>query len=169
MPAPPPLLRKTAMPQFLPSSVRSLLPLAALCAATTFTALATLSPPAAAQDSGGAFQAFGAKPGLVALMDDFMQRLLADPRTAPFFQKANQQRVKEQLVEQFCEALAGPCKYEGVDMKSAHQDLEIRKGEFNALVELLQLSMNARGVPFSAQNQLLARLAPLHRDIITAR
>lgn len=116
-----------------------------------------------------AFQAFGAKPGLVGLMDDFMVRLLADPRTAPFFQKANQERVKEQLVDQFCEALSGPCVYQGVDMKSSHQDLEIRKGDFNALVEILQSAMTARGVPFAAQNQLLAKLAPLHRDIITAR
>ncbi len=137
-----------------------------------FLALSLLAAGAArAQTSAdsGPFQAFGAKPGLVSLMDDFMSRLLADPRTAPFFQKANQAHVKQQLVEQFCQALGGPCVYEGLDMKSAHQDLEIRKGEFNALVEILQSSMNARGIPFAAQNQLLAKLAPLHRDIITAR
>lgn len=118
---------------------------------------------------GGTFQAFGAKPGLVSLMDDFMVRLLADPRTAPFFEKANQAHVKEQLVEQFCEVLSGGCAYKGIDMKAAHQDLEIHKGEFNALVEILQAAMKARGIPFAAQNQLLAKLAPMHRDIITAR
>lgn len=116
-----------------------------------------------------AFQAFGAKPGLVRLMDDFMQRLLADPRTAPFFEKVNQDHVKQQLVDQFCELLGGPCRYEGVDMKAAHQDLEIRKRDFNALVENLQAAMAAQGIPFARQNQLLARLAPMHRDVITAR
>jgi len=155
--------RKPTMP------LHTRMPLAALCAGVlALGTLGSLPAPARAQDSS-AFQAFGAKPGLVLLMDDFMTRLLADPRTAPFFEKANQPHVKAQLVEQFCEALAGPCVYKGVDMKTSHQDLEIRKSEFNALVELLQQSMSARGVPFSAQNQLLARLAPLHRDIITVR
>ncbi|WP_395704173.1 group 1 truncated hemoglobin [Aquabacterium sp.] len=131
--------------------------------------LALIGPAAQAQSSAEntAFQAFGARPGLVSLMDDFMVRLLADPRTGPFFQKANQAHVKQQLVDQFCQALGGPCAYEGLDMKSAHQDLEIRKREFNALVEILQAAMAARGIPFAAQNQLLVRLAPLHRDIVT--
>ena len=65
------------------------------------------------------YQAFGQKTGLVSLMDDFMTRLLADPRTAPHFQPANQQRVKEQLVDQFCALSGGPCVYKGADMKSS--------------------------------------------------
>jgi hemoglobin len=28
--------------------------------------------------------------------------------------------------------------------------------------------MDAQGIPFSAQNKLLARLAPMHRDIVNA-
>jgi len=140
-----------------------------LLAATLAAALIASHAQAQTAADTSAFQAFGAKPGLVSLMDDFMTRLLADPRTGPFFQKANQEHLKEQLVDQFCAALSGPCSYKGLDMKGAHQDLEIRKGEFNALVEILQASMNARGVPFSAQNQLLAKLAPMHRDIITVR
>lgn len=27
--------------------------------------------------------------------------------------------------------------------------------------------MDAKGIPFAAQNRMLARLAPMHRDIIT--
>jgi hemoglobin len=34
-------------------------------------------------------------------------------------------------------------------------------------VEILQTTMSAKGIAFSAQNQLLARLAPMQRDIIT--
>jgi hemoglobin len=51
-------------------------------------------------------------------------------------------------------------------MKTAHQDMDISKGDFNALVEVLQMAMSAQGVAFSTQNQLLARLAPMHRDIV---
>jgi len=52
-------------------------------------------------------------------------------------------------------------------MKSGHADLGITKADFNALVEVLQTSMDAKGITFRSQNQLLALLAPMHRDIIT--
>lgn len=115
------------------------------------------------------YQSFGGTPGLVKLMDDFMVRLLADPRTGPHFKPVNQAQVKERLVEQFCVVMGGPCVYKGADMKSAHANLDISKADFNALVEVLQRSMDAQGVAFRAQNQLLARLAPMHRDTITVK
>lgn len=115
------------------------------------------------------YKSFGEKPGLTRLMDDFMTRLVADERTRPFFEKANQQRIKDQLVDQFCQLGGGPCVYKGADMKSAHGSLDINKAQFNALVEVLQQAMDAQGIPFSAQNQMLAKLAPMNRDVITVR
>ena len=115
------------------------------------------------------YKAFGEKPGLVALMDDFMVRLLADPRTGPHFKPANQQRVKEQLVDQFCALGGGPCVYKGADMKSSHANLDIKKSDFHALVEVLQVSMDAKGIPFRKQGEMLALLAPMNRDIITPK
>ena len=115
------------------------------------------------------YKAFGEKAGLVSLMDDFMVRLLADARTGPHFKPANQQRVKEQLVEQFCALGGGPCVYKGADMKSSHANLDIKKSDFHALVEVLQVSMDAKGIPFRKQNEMLALLAPMNRDIITPK
>lgn len=139
--------------------------LAAVLSAATLGAGSAFAQTAMPSDS--LYQSFGAKPGLVTLMDDFMVRLLADPRTAPHFKPSNQQRVKEQLVEQFCQVTGGPCVYKGADMKTAHGNLDIRKSDFNALVEVLQQSMDAQGIAFSAQNRLLAQLAPMYRDVIT--
>ena len=115
------------------------------------------------------YKAFGEKAGLVAIMDDFMVRLVADPRTGPHFRPANQQRIKEQLVEQLCALGGGPCVYKGADMKSSHANLDIKKSDFHALVELLQQSMDVKGVPFRKQNEMLALLAPMNRDIITPK
>ena len=115
------------------------------------------------------YKAFGEKPGLVALMDDFMIRLLADPRTGPHFKPSNQQRVKEQLVDQLCMLSGGPCAYKGADMKSSHANLDIKKSDFHALVEVLQASMDAKGIPFRKQGEMLALLAPMNRDIITPK
>ena len=111
------------------------------------------------------FRQFGEQAGLVALMDDFMVRLLADPRTHAFFADADQVKIKEHLVEQFCVILGGPCTYTGRDMITAHKDMGVDRAAFNALVEDLQLAMDARKIPFRAQNKLLAKLGPMHRDI----
>jgi hemoglobin len=111
------------------------------------------------------FKDFGEMPGLIALMDDFMVLLLADARTKPFFENADQKGVKRHLAEQFCVILGGPCTYTGRDMKTVHEGFGITRGNFNALVEDLQIAMTKRGIPFRSQNKLLAKLAPLHRDI----
>ena len=127
---------------------------------------AGLASPAAAQANDALFQQLGGQSGLVTLMDDFMRRLLADQRMGPFFKDVDHAHVKEQLVAQFCEVSGGPCKLTGPDMKKAHSGFDVTRADFNALVEVLQQSMDAQGIAFSTQNRLLAKLAPMHREIV---
>lgn len=117
-------------------------------------------------DDNSLYQTFGERQGLKEIMDDVMVRWLANPRTRPFFQAADQERLKGQLVDQFCVILKGPCTYTGRTMAEAHMGMNVNEGSFYALVEELQKTLNARKIPFRAQNRLLAALAPMHRDII---
>ena len=117
----------------------------------------------------GLYQALGEKPGIARLVDDFVNRVVRDPRIGSHFKDTKPAALKESLADQFCQLSGGPCKYEGADMKSAHADMDINKGHFNALVEVLQSAMDAQGIPFAQQNRLLALLAPMHRDVITTR
>ena len=128
-----------------------------------------LALPALAQSAApaGLYQALGEKPGIDRLVDDFVNRAVKDPRIGAHFKDTKPAALKESLADQFCQLRGGPCKYEGADMKSAHADMQINKGHFHALVEVLQSAMDAQGIPFSQQNRLLALLAPMHRDIIT--
>jgi hemoglobin len=143
-----------------------------------FTAATLLAGPMASAQSANAaplaaddalYRQLGGESGLVKLMDDFMARLLADARMQPFFKDVDQAHVKAQLVAQFCEVSGGPCKLKGPDMKRAHAGFDIDRASFNALVEVLQQAMDAQGVAFGTQNRLLARLAPMHRDIINVK
>lgn len=117
----------------------------------------------------GLYQAFGERTGLRALMDDFVVRLKADPRIGAQFSETNLENLAKSLTEQLCQLSGGPCTYNGPDMKTAHAQMDITRAHFNALVEVLQQSMDARGIPFTRQNQMLALLAPMHRDTITVR
>lgn len=114
----------------------------------------------------GVFDDFGGKPGMDALMEDFMAIMLENPRLRPFFENVDQGRVKAQLSDQFCAILGGGCVYKGRDMTESHAGFDIRRADFNALVEDLQTAMNRRDIPFRAQNKLLAVLAPMHRQMI---
>ena len=130
---------------------------------------AATSPQATAAAGNPVLAAFGGAAGLNALTTDFVTRLLADPRTQPFFQNANAPELARKLADQFCDVLGGQCGYQGAPMKLAHDAMEIRKQDFNALVEVLQQAMDAQGIAFADQNRLLARLAPMHRDVVNTR
>ncbi len=117
----------------------------------------------------GLYKAFGELTGIRALMNDFVARLKADPRLAEAFKESNGDHLAKQLSDQICQLAGGPCVYKGPDMKEAHASMDVTRTDFNALVEVLQVSMEARGIPFARQNQLLALLAPMHRDVITVR
>jgi len=54
------------------------------------------------------------------------------------------------------------------DMKTVHQDLQITRAMFNALTEDLQAAMEQHNVPGKVALKLVARLAPMQRDIVTA-
>ena len=127
----------------------------------------TLGAAAAAPVDDSLYRDLGGQAAIQRFTDDFYDRMLLDARIAHFFDGLNPRALKTSLGAFLCVTAGGPCRYEGVDMRNAHAHLEIDKAAFNALVENLQFAMDAASVPFSVQNRLLARLAPMHRDIIT--
>lgn len=115
---------------------------------------------------GKLFAEFGGREGLVKIVDDLFVNVDADPRINTFFDPKKRDQTKARLVEQFCVVLGGGCTYTGKDMQAAHKDLGVQKADVFALIEDLQKAMDKNGVPFAAQNKLLAALAPQHRDIV---
>lgn len=126
------------------------------------------------------YRALGGKDGIKKITDTFLELVLADPRIKDNFADFDIPQVNQRLQEQFCEYAGGPCKYTGKyrdktmdgvgtvrDMKSVHIDLKITDAMFNALAEDLQLAMERHGVSTYASNRLIAKLAPMQRDIVT--
>lgn len=115
------------------------------------------------------YRALGEQPGIARLMDDFVTRVMRDPRIGHHFKNTKPDHLKARLTEQICVISGGPCEYKGASMQTAHAEMDITKADFNALVEVLQTTMEAQALPFARQRQLLALLAPMHRDTITVR
>ena len=117
--------------------------------------------------SDAVFQQFGGKAGIDKILADFLPLLLADERIKDTFKDADMDRLGNLLAEQFCQLTGGPCTYSGKDMREAHKDMQLNNAQFNALAEDLQLAMEKNGVPSSAQNKLIAKLAPMQRTVVT--
>ncbi|HEX8382560.1 MAG TPA: group 1 truncated hemoglobin [Sphingomonas sp.] len=114
----------------------------------------------------GVWRAFHRREGVTRIVDRFVARNLADPRIGDTFKGQDLVRLRRVLGEQFCYLLGGGCTYTGRSMKDAHKDMGLQSADMGALVENLQWAMRAEGVPFFAQNRLLAKLAPMKRHIV---
>lgn len=112
------------------------------------------------------WRAFHGREGVARIVDRFVTRNLADPRIGDIFKGQDTVRLRRVLGEQFCYLLNGGCDYSGRSMKEAHRNMGIQSADMGALVENLQWAMNKEGVPFFAQNRLLAKLAPMKRDVV---
>lgn len=129
--------------------------------------LSGLSNTTMAQTSTGSlYEELGGDAGISHIVDDALLLVLQDPRIKEAFKDTNMKRLAGLLKEQFCEISGGPCRYSGDDMKLTHEGQDVSSAQFNALAEDVQLAMEKLNISSSVQNKLIARLAPMKRDIV---
>jgi hemoglobin len=112
------------------------------------------------------YSRLGGRGAITAVVEDFVGNVANDNRINKFFAGADIRRLKRLLVQQICAGTGGPCKYEGRSMREAHRGFGIGNGDFNALVEDLVKSLRKFNVPAREQQELLAILGPMRRDVV---
>ena len=117
-------------------------------------------------DSARLVADFGGREGIRRIAVRTVELSEADPRIADIFVAHDMVRLKRTLDEQFCYLLGAGCDYTGRDMRMAHDGMGVTKADLNALVENLQAAMREAQVPFAAQGRLLAKLAPMSKDVV---
>ncbi len=100
------------------------------------------------------------------MVDEFLQRVAADKRINGRFFNTDLTRLRSLLIEFFCSATGGPCRYTGRDMKSAHAGFQLVEEEFDALVEDLVGALDKFHVAKKEKDELLAALGPLAKGIV---
>jgi hemoglobin len=111
--------------------------------------------------------AFHGREGVARIVDGTLDRSVADPKLEEIFHASDMERLRRTLKEQIGYLLGAPVAYTGRDMKTTHKDQGVNTAEFNILVEHMQQAMDKEGVGYRYQNQLLAKLAPMKRDVVT--
>jgi hemoglobin len=110
----------------------------------------------------------GGRAAIMAVVDQFVDDVVADKRISGFFAQTDAHRLKAALVDQICAASGGPCRYAGKDMRTAHAGRHITDADFDALVEDLVAALDHFNVPPREKTDLLGLLAPMRQDIVGA-
>lgn len=113
------------------------------------------------------YEALGGEKIVSRIAEELIDNTTADPRTKRSFDKVNLTKLKKKLVEHLCAIADGPCKYTGDTMAQSHKGLNITEAEFYLMVQKLRDTLDGLGVSESAKNELLKRLAPMKRDIVS--
>lgn len=113
----------------------------------------------------------GGDAAIVAVTDQFIQNVLADPTIADNFAATGSdpyrfQLFRERLIDQLCDATGGPYTYTGKNMYDAHHMMNITDAEFDALVAALVAALDQFNVPDAEQSELLGILGPMRTDIV---
>jgi len=135
--------------------------------ASTVVAVCLVSGTAFAADS--LYKRVGGYDALAAVTDDFIGKLATDKDFSRFFvgfSEDSKKRIRQNVVDLFCQATGGPCFYVGRDLKVAHAGLGITKAEWDKSVMLFTDTLNKFKVPEQEQKDLAAIVIPLEKDIV---
>src|SRR5258708_39818732 len=107
-------------------------------------------PPSLFQRIGAAMVAVEAddgKQGITELVDHFVANVAMDSRINNYFHHTEIPHLKQNLVNQICQATGGPCVYSPPSMGEVHRGMRINNAAFHALVEDLLRALNTCRVP----------------------
>src|SRR6476660_7814815 len=135
--------------------------------AAAVLAASFVSATAFAKDS--LYKRVGGYDALAAVSDEFIGRLATDKDFSRFFQgfsEDSKKRIRQNIVDLFCQATGGPCFYVGRDLKAVHAGLGITKAEWDKSVVMFTDTLNKFKVPDQEQKDLAALVLPLEKDIV---
>ncbi|HWE89542.1 MAG TPA: group 1 truncated hemoglobin [Pseudonocardiaceae bacterium] len=112
------------------------------------------------------YDQIGGQEALIAVVNDFYDRVLADEKLVGFFTGVNMSHLKGRQVEFFSAALGGPEPYKGLSMKDAHRGRGIEQAHFDLVAAHLTDALAGAGVPDDILGQIIGAIAPLADDIV---
>ena len=118
------------------------------------------------------YKRLGGYDAIAAVTDDFIGRLATDKDLSRFFVASSddtKQKIRQHIVDQLCYVTGGPCIYTGRSMKDAHKGMKISENDWTITVRLLIESLNKFKVPQKEQNDFLAIVSSVKKDIVEVK
>lgn len=131
----------------------------------------------------------GGEAGVKLIVDDWMKRVLADPRvnwerkgqTKGGFLGMNQdsaewqatpanvERVKKHMAQFFALSTGGPSEYQGTDFGPRYRGLGISNPEFDAAIGDLKATLDSLGIGVQEQKELIAIMETTRVQVVEKR
>jgi hemoglobin len=112
------------------------------------------------------FDRIGGQDGIRNLVDDFYERVLADPKLGPFFENTPMERLRNMQYEFFAAALDGPSNYKGKQLSYVHFGRGIGREHFGRFIDRLFDTLKSYELDDDTLHAIIGRLN-LYADEIT--
>lgn len=112
------------------------------------------------------YDRIGGEPAVIAAVELFYVRVLADPLLAPFFRGVEMARLKAHQFAFLSQALGGPQRYSGASMSRAHSRLSIEARHFDAVAAHLAETLRELGVSEQLVAEAGRTVTPLAAQIV---
>lgn len=112
------------------------------------------------------YQRLGGKAAIDAAVDAFYVKVLADDRVKHFFEEINMFRQHRKQKEFLSAALGGPIPWSGKDMRTVHEDLDLKEIHFQAIAENLTATLKELGVSQALIEETMAVVASTKDDVL---
>jgi hemoglobin len=112
------------------------------------------------------YAALGAHPGIRRAVDQFYDRIAADPSLAGYFAGVDMDRLRRHQVEMLVAAVGGPGRYAGRSMADAHRGLGITDAAFDRVLGHLNAALVEVGADDRTIREVVRTLSRLRLDIV---
>jgi hemoglobin len=123
-------------------------------------------PPVRPSPAPTLYERLGGMSAITAMVDGAVRNIAADPRINRRFAGGDHGALATSLGDLLCERSGGPCVYRGRDMSTAHEGMQIRDDEFDALVDDIARSLDTMRVPPPEKSELLAIAERMRNAIV---
>ncbi len=126
------------------------------------------APPAMARQKS-LYERLGGYDALTKVVDEFIMQLGKDKQLSRFLvglSDDSKKKLRQHVVDQFCQATGGPCVYTGREMKTSHTGLKITESDWDIAAKALVAALDKYKVPQKEKDEVVAFVLTLKKDIV---
>lgn len=114
------------------------------------------------------YERLGGQEAITTVVDEFYDRVLADEELEQYFEHIDTDDLRDHQKDFISYVTGGYDDYEGPSMYRAHAHLDITDEAFDRVADHLDASLRACNVSENDRKELLAEVASLKDEIVTA-
>jgi len=134
-----------------------------------FFLIATLSAMSAQAQEKSLYERLGGYDALTKVVDEFISQLGKDKQLSRFLvglSDDSKKKLRQHVVDQFCQVTGGPCIYIGREMKTVHTGLKITESDWEIAAKALVAALDKYKVGQKEKDEVVAFVTGLKKDIV---